>query len=88
MIVYCDSLLMLAVNLKLATKIIKKYKINPRGVVAKVLDYEIIENEFVLQSRYYVYFRPEEKYEPHPISYGSSTRVVLALNEPQSLIYL
>ena len=30
----------------------------PRGVMVKAMDCEIIVSEFVLQSRYYVHFRP------------------------------
>ena len=29
----------------------------PRGVMVKAMDYEIVVNEFELQSRYYVHFR-------------------------------
>ena len=29
----------------------------PRGVMDKAMDCRIVEREFVLQSRYYVYFR-------------------------------
>ena len=29
----------------------------PRGVMIKAMDYGIVVNEFVLQSRYYVHFR-------------------------------
>ena len=29
----------------------------PRGVMVKAMDYGIVVREFVLQSRYYVYFR-------------------------------
>ena len=30
----------------------------PRGVMIKAMDCEIVVSEFVLQSRYYVHFRP------------------------------
>ena len=29
----------------------------PRGVMVKAMDYGIVVSEFILQSRYYVYFR-------------------------------
>ena len=54
----------------------------PRGVMVKVMDYEIIVNEFEFQSRYYVHSRTNtvgERYEhPYPSSYElNSTTTVL-----------
>ena len=56
---------------------------SPRGIRVKALDCGIIASEFVLQSRYYVYFQTNtlgERYEPpYPPSYGlnSVTAVLL-----------
>ena len=55
----------------------------PHGVVVKPMDCGIVVSEFVLQSRYYVYFRTNtlgEKYEPsYTPNYGlySTTTVLL-----------
>ena len=63
-----------------------------RGVMVKSMDCEIVVNEFVLHSRYYVHFRANTlgKYPPsyglNSTNYCSSRRIALALNNLQRLI--
>ena len=59
-------------------------EINPRSVVAKVLDCDIVVNEFELQSRYYVLFwkkYPWERYELRYCVYELYTIIIAFLQE-------
>ena len=65
-------------------------------VRVNMLEYDIIVNEFKLQSRYYVYFRIKtlgkgmNSLFPHLVKlhfYCHNTRIALTLNNPQRLIF-
>ena len=58
------------------------------GVVANVLDCDIVVSDFEFQSRYYVHFwkRYEPPYPPSYKYHSCSTRMVVILNNPRSLI--
>ena len=57
----------------------------PRGVMVKVMDCGIVIREFVLQSRYYVHFRPNtlgKGMNPlYPPSYGLNSTTTVLLGE-------
>ena len=70
---------------------------NPYGLVANMLDWDIVVSEFKLQLHFYVHIQTNtlvkrhELYYPHQLwvkwcHYNPSTKVALVLNNPQSLL--
>ena len=54
----------------------------PHGVVAKVLDYSVVVNEFDHQNRYYVHFRT------NTLGKGMNPLILLAIGFIESLLFI
>ena len=58
------------------------YKAGPHGVVADVLDKDIVVSEFELESLYYIHFRIWERHElSYSLSYELNSTINVLLQE-------